>query len=157
MLIRGCMPKEWKESKVVLVHKERSKQELNNYGPVSIINVMCKLIMMVLRESINGWVEESGMLVDIQGGFRMRRTEGNLFMLETMIEMVNIRKECLFVAFIDMEKAYDIVNRKKLFEVMRGSGVQYILVDVIDRIYDGSMVTFELESIMTAWCRLILG
>ena len=45
------------------------------------------------------------------------------------------------------------VNRKKLFEVMRGYGVQEILVDVIERIYSGSMVKFELESIMTAWCK----
>ena len=34
-----------------------------------------------------------------------------------------VRKECLFVAFIDMETAYDKVNRKKLFEVMGGYGV----------------------------------
>ena len=54
----------------------------------------------------------------------MKRTEDNLFMLERMIEMAKVRKDCLFVAFIDMEKAYDRVNRKKLFEVMRGYGVQ---------------------------------
>ena len=47
-----------------------------------------------------------------------------LFMLERMIEMAKVRKDCLFVAFIDMEKAYDRVNRNKLFEVMRGYGVQ---------------------------------
>ena len=52
-----------------------------------------------------------------------------------------------------MEKAYDILNRKNLFEVMRGYGVQGIVVDVIERIYDGSMVKFEMESIMTGWCK----
>ena len=94
------------------------------------------------------------MLGYIQGGFRKgRRTEDNLFMLERMIEMVKVRKEWLMVVFIDMEKAYDRVNRKKLFEVMGGYGVQGILVDVIERIYDGSMVKFELESIMTGWCK----
>ena len=119
-----------------------------------IINVVCKLFMMVLRERINGWVEESGMLGDIQGGFRKgRRTEDNLFMLERMIEMAKVRKECLMVAFIDMEKAYDRVNRKKLFEVMRGYGVQGILVNVIEMIYDGSMVKIELVNIMTGWCK----
>ena len=74
-------------------------------------------------------------------------------MLERMIEMVKVRKECLMVAFIDMEKVYDRVNRKKLFEVMRRYVVQGMLVDVIERIYDGSMVKFELESIMTGWCK----
>ena len=52
-------------------------------------------------------------------------SKNTLFMLERMIEMAKVRKDCLFVAFIDMEKAYDRVNRKKLFEVMRGYGVQF--------------------------------
>ena len=38
--------------------------------------------------------------------------------------MVKGRKEEIFVAFLDMERAYDRVNRKKqLFEVMRCYGV----------------------------------
>ena len=73
-------------------------------------------------------------------------------MLERMIEIAKVRKECLYVAFIDMEKAYDRVNRKKLFEVMRGYGVQEKFVDVIERIYDGGMVKFEMEGIRTRWC-----
>ena len=51
-------------------------------------------------------------------------TEDNLFMLERVIEMAKVRKECLFVAFIDMEKAYDRVDRRRLFEVMRRYGVK---------------------------------
>ena len=46
------------------------------------------------------------------------------------------------MSFIDIEKAYDRVSRKKLFEVMRGYGVQEKLVDVMERIYDGCMVQF---------------
>ena len=62
--------------------------------------------MILIRESINGWVE-GGMLGDVHFFRRGRRPEDNLFMLERMIEMEKVRKECLFVAFIDMEKAYD--------------------------------------------------
>ena len=70
-----------------------SKKELKNYRPVAIINVVCNFFMMVLRQRINGWVEESGMLDDIQGGFRMgRRTEDNIFMFERMIYMIKVRK-----------------------------------------------------------------
>ena len=75
----------------------------------------------MVKERIDKWTEDSGMLGEIQGGFRRgRHTEDNLFMLlERLIEMVKGRKEEIFVAFLDMEKAYDRVNRKKLFEVMR--------------------------------------
>ena len=46
-----------------------------------------------------------------------------------------------------------IVNRKKLFEVMRGYGVQEKLVNVIERIYDGDMVKIKQEGIMTGRCK----
>ena len=39
-------------------------------------------------------------------------------MIERLIEMVKWGKDELFVAILDMEKAYDRVNRKKVFEVM---------------------------------------
>ena len=52
-----------------------------------------------------------------------------------------------------MEKVYDRVHRKKLFEVMRCYGVHENLVRLIERIYDGSMVKFELENVMTGWCK----
>ena len=94
MLSGRCIPNEWKESKVVLVHTGGSKEELKNYRPVEVINVMCKLFMMVVRKSKNGWGEESGVLGDIQGGFRRgRMTEDNMFMLERMIEMTKLRNE----------------------------------------------------------------
>ena len=110
--------------------------------------------MMLIIDSINGWVEKSGMLGVVQGVFRRgRRTDANLFMLERIIEMAKVRKECLYVAFIDMEKSYDRVNRKKLFEAMRGYGVQEKLVDVIERICDGGMVKFEMGCIRTLWCK----
>ena len=84
----------------------------------------------------------------IQGDFRRgRRTEDNLFMLERLIEMVKGRKEVIFVAFLDMEKANDRVNRKKLFEAMRCYGVHEKLVRLIERIYYGSMVKFEMKKV----------
>ena len=60
------IPNEWKESRVVLVHKGGSKKGVSNHRPIAIINVICKLFMMLIRDSINGWVEESGMLGDVQ-------------------------------------------------------------------------------------------
>ena len=158
LLSGECIPKEWNESRVVLVHKGGSKKDVINYRPISVINAICKLFIMIIKDSINGWVEESGMLCDVQVFFRRgRRTEDNLFMLEKMIEMAKVRKECLFVSFIDIEKAYDRVNRKKLVEVMRGYGVQEKLVNVIERIYDRGMVKIELEGIMLGWCRIDSG
>ena len=80
--------------------------ELKNYRPIAIINITCKLCMLMVRERIDKWTEDSGMLGEIQGGFRRGgRTEDNLFMLERLIEMVKGGKEDIFVAFLDMGKS----------------------------------------------------
>ena len=64
--------------------------------------------MLMVIDRIDKWTEDSGMLGEIQCGFRRgRRTEYNLFMFERLIEMVKVRKGEIFVAFLDMEKAYD--------------------------------------------------
>ena len=109
--------------------------------------------MLMVTERIDKWTEDSGLLGEIQDGFRRgRRAEDNLFMLERLIEMVKGRKDDIFVAFLDIEKAYDQVNRKKLFEVMRCYGVHENLVRRIEIIYDCSMVKFELDNVKTGWC-----
>ena len=58
------------------------------------------------------------------------------------------------MAFLEMEKAYDRVNRTKLFEVMLCYGVHENFVRLLERIYDGCMVKFELGRIVL--CHLSL-
>ena len=146
----GSIPKEWKESRVVLIHKGGNHSDMKNYRPIAIISIVCKICMMIVRDRINEWVEETGMLGDVQGGFRRgRRTEDNLFMLERMMEMAKVRGECLYIGFMDMEKAYDRVNRRKLFEVMRSYGIHEKLIRTIERVYEDNKVKFELNEYIT--------
>ena len=72
-----------------LLHKSGRRDELKNYRPIATISVICKLCMLMVRERIDKWTEDNGLIGEIQGGFRKRRcTEDNLFMLERLIEMM---------------------------------------------------------------------
>ena len=148
----GSIPKEWKESRVVLIHKGVNPSDLKNYRPIAVLSIVCKICIMIMRDRINEWVEETGLLGDVQGSFRRgRRTEENMFMLERMMEMAKVRGECLYIDFMDMEKAYDRVNRRKLFEMMRSYGIHEKLVRTIERVYENNRVKFELNE-YTDWC-----
>ena len=46
------------------------------------------------------------------------------------------------------EKAYDRVDRKKLFEMLRAYGIHEI-----ERVYNGNMVKFEFGNLVTGWCK----
>ena len=42
--------KEWKESRVKLLHNGGRMDEWKNYRPIAIISVTCKLCMLMVRE-----------------------------------------------------------------------------------------------------------
>ena len=91
-------------------------------------------------------------LGNVQGGFRKnRRTEDNLYILERIIEITKARNDRLFLAFLDLEKAFDRVNRDKLFEILREYGIGEDTVKVIQNIYTGSKVKFVWKGIETDW------
>ena len=48
----GDIPLPWRESKVVLVYKGGDVSELN-YRHIAIINVICKLYMIIVRDRVN--------------------------------------------------------------------------------------------------------
>ena len=64
-ILNGADIREWKESRVKLLHKGGRTDELKNYRPIAIINITCKLCMLMVRERIDKWTEDSGMLGEI--------------------------------------------------------------------------------------------
>ena len=56
------------------------------------------------------------------------------------------------MAFYDCVRTLDRVNRKKLFEVMRGYGISEYLVRIIERVYEENRVKFVLEGVETDGC-----
>ena len=58
--------------------------------------------------------------------------------------------ECL-VGCIDLEKAYDRVDRRKLFEVLERMGMNGQLLRLIQNAYEENEVRFELGKLRTGW------
>ena len=67
-----------------------------------------------------------------QFGFtKNRRAQDPIFILDTLINSAIANKKPLFVAFIDFEKAYDLVYRDALFFKMLRDGISGSLFRVI--------------------------
>ena len=64
------------------------------------------------------------------------RTSDHIFLLQTIIEkVVKKNKKKLFTAFIDFSKAYDTVNRTKLFERLQSLGINGIFLNNLRAMY----------------------
>ena len=73
-----------------------------------------------------------------QAGFRAGySTIDNAFILQTIISKHLCEKgRKLYVAFVDFKKAFDSVNRNKLFEVLQNNGIKGNLFASLKSIYD---------------------
>ena len=112
------------------------KADLGNYRPVSIISNVCKVLCVLINERLEEQIEKDYIIGQGQNGFRRdRRGTDSLFSLCGIIDRSINRKEELYLAFIDIKKAFVRVNRGKLFQILEhiriDKKITKILKDII--------------------------
>ena len=81
-----------------------------NYRGISLLSIVGKLYGRILIERVIYCTKEQ--LGEEQGGFRRGRgCVDQVFALRTIIEKYLETKKDVFIAFMDLEKAYDRVDR----------------------------------------------
>ena len=74
-----------------------------------------------------------------QAGFRRSRsTVDQIYALRRIFEGVAYKKIPLVATFVDFKKAFDSVNRARLFEIMQLYGIPDKLIDAVKKLYNGS-------------------
>ena len=97
-------------------------------------------------------------LWDVVCGFMSGRgCTDQIFSLQQIVEKsLNVNK-VVFSAFIDLEKAYDKVNREKLWEVLYEYGVPSILIKAIRSFYIGSEACVRVNGTCSTYFDISLG
>ena len=67
-LHEGTVPHEWKHANVVPIFKKGSRCKAENYRPVSLTSVVCKLLESLLRDHMIDFLEKHNLLKDTQHG-----------------------------------------------------------------------------------------
>ena len=74
-----------------------------------------------------------------------------MFIVNEMIERKNLEGKKLYLGFLDIEKAYDRVNRGMLCKVLEKIGLSNKVVNVIRSMYENTRAKYRLGSIETDW------
>ena len=160
ILEEGEVPQDWKRSRVTLIHKGggKDKADIGNYRPIAITNTMAKVFGIIINEKLKTWMETQKVLGEEQSGFRKGRGGlDNIFTLKEIIDRNRTQKKELYLVFLDLEKAYDTVNRDKLFRLLRHVGVDRKIIRVIESLYEGNEVQFTLGDVTTGWVENNIG
>ena len=110
--------------KMTLIHKKGPKTVVGNYRAVSVGPMLEKLFSMVWGARLTAWAEHNGLLCETQWGFRARRGTGDaIFTVEALLTLARHRQEKLVLVFVDFTKAFDTIDRDRLWDKLARMGV----------------------------------
>ena len=130
-------PKGWKEGHLVKLPKKGDLSNCNNYRGITLLSIPGKIFNRVLLERMKDAVDKH--LRDQQAGFRKNRScADQIATLRIIIEQSIEWNSPLLVNFVDYEKAFDSVDRRMLWKIMRHYGIPQKLVTLIEKMYEGT-------------------
>jgi hypothetical protein len=102
--------------------------------------------LKIVASRLSNYCEARGILPEEQCGFRpARSTIDMLFVVRRLQELGRERKIPLYMCFIDLQKAYDSVDRELLWEVLTRFGVPANMLAVIRQFHDGMRARVRMD------------
>jgi len=134
-LTEGVVPKDWQRAIIVSLYKGKGDRgECKNYRGISLLSIPGKVYGRVLIERVRVLTE--GMIGEEQCGFRMGRgCVDQVFSLKQLSEKYVGKGKDLYVAYMDLEKAYDRVDRDAMWRVLGMYGINGDLLKAIQSLY----------------------
>ena len=134
----GKVPQQWKDAVITVLHKKGDKTECGNYRGISLVSHAGKVLLKVVARRLSAYCEAKGLLPEEQCGFRPNRsTTDMMFVVRRLQEIGRKAGVSLFMCFIDLQKAYDTVDRTFLWQVLTRIGVPPQMIAVIQQFHDG--------------------
>ena len=134
----GQFPDDWTKSILLPIHKKGDREDCGNYRGIVLIDSFSKIFAKIINRRLGFFVSIYNRISEAQAGFREdHSTADNAFILRAVIEKYLSRKGLkLYTAFVDLRKAFDSVNRNKLWFVMKQAGIKGKLLQIVRNMYD---------------------
>ena len=148
---RSEVPSAWKRGRIVLVHKKGPTVDINNYRPLTVLVSVSGIYTKLLNKRLTQVVEEHKLLGEVQHGFRKGRSGADCaFILNSVLWKNTAKSKKTHMAFIDLQKAYDSVDRAVLWRKLESIGIKGKFLASIKSLYDGDFVTAEVNGVTTS-------
>ena len=124
----GHYPADWCYAKLFTIYKKGLKSLCTNYRGISILSCLCKLFDAILNSRLTLWYKPDVQQAGAQSG---RGCIEQILTLRLYIDVARKTKQCLYVTFLDYEKAYDKVDRSLLLQKLANTGCSQKFLNAI--------------------------
>ena len=125
------LPKEWLSGTTVFLFKKKDPKKLDNYRPVTLLNIIYKIWAIVITNRISPLMNH--ITSEMQTAYKKGRS--TLDVLALVNNHMN-KDDNASLILIDLSKAFDRINRKVLWTTLYESGIP---INFINNIRAGHM------------------
>ena len=134
----GFVPKSLKDPIIVMIYKKKgSKADCGNFRGISLLSIAGKVFARILLTRLLSSAADL-VLPESQCGFRRdRSTTDMVFLARQLLEKTREQRQDIFIAFVDLAKAFDTVNRDMLWKVLEKIGCPPRFMAIIKDFHNG--------------------
>ena len=120
----GVVPQDWRDASVAPLHKKGSKNNSENYRPVSLTSIISKLLESLVKDSIVKHLDKYSLIHNSQHGFTSEKSclSNLLDFFEEITKMLD-EGEAVDLIYLDFAKAFDKVPHCRLFKKLEAHGI----------------------------------
>jgi len=148
----GCLPDDWKVANVSPVHKKGPKSMAENYRPISLTSIICKLLETLIRDALTAHLMQHSLISDRQHGFVSGRSTSSqlLTAMDEWTKMLD-NDSTVDVILLDFKKAFDSVPHRRLLLKTESFGITGKLLSWIESFLSGRRQRVVVNGATSSW------
>ena len=141
----GAVPQDMRDANIITLYKNKGdRSDCNNYRGISLLSIVGKIFARVILARLQKLADR--IYPESQCGFRSERsTIDMIFSVRQLQEKCREQQKPLFIAFIDLTKAFDLVSRDGLFSILPKIGCPPKLLNLIQSFHDNMKGTVQYD------------
>jgi len=140
----GILPEDYVKRLIIPIPKKTAAKECEGYCTISCLPHSSKILTKIIFKRIEGKIEQS--LTEDQFGFRRNMgTREEIFTLRIIIQKRIRKDKQIFIAFVDIKKAFDNVNWKIIFNMMKRLGIKYTDGKILYNLYKDELAVIKIQ------------
>ena len=135
------IPGSWKDALITTIYKNKGDRAVcGNSRGISLLSAAGKVLARLLLKRLVNTVSES-LMPETQCGFRANRsTVDMIFCARQLMEKCREQHRDLYIAFVDLSKAFDSVDRELLWSILRRCGCPPRFIELVRELHEGMKV-----------------